>query len=99
MKKEKSLQQRIVFVDDGYEKTMSSENVQDFACCLPLGKRVVEPAEDLGVKIKGNKYDKMHKMKLYRCSEARGRYRVIELKPAPIYQSDLRTTVSITRRL
>ncbi|CAH1130262.1 unnamed protein product [Ceutorhynchus assimilis] len=77
----------IVFVDDGYEKSIDKETQKQFSKYLPLEKRVVLPyvsEESNG----GNSHIKTH-LRLYRCSENNGKYRVAEVKNGPLSWSDL----------
>nr|CAH7736665.1 unnamed protein product [Callosobruchus chinensis] len=73
----------IVFVDDGYEKTLPI-NVRDrFDHHLPLNKRIILP-HSVEESTSTN-----HVLKLYRCAENNGKYRVVELKNGPFQQKDL----------
>lgn len=78
---------RLVFVDDGYEQTLSDELKAPFQKHLPLSKRHVLPGETE----EGDANGKCHRnsIKLYRCAETGGKYRVTELKSGPLMQSDL----------
>ncbi|KAF5274961.1 hypothetical protein FQR65_LT04304 [Abscondita terminalis] len=75
----------VTFVDDGYEKTLDAINKKELNKYLPLEKRVVLPSDnndDLG-----NEQDS--KLRLYKCTEMSGKYRVVEVKVGPISQMDL----------
>lgn len=73
---------RIVIVEDGYEQTLPEGERQLFASILDPSSRVVQP-------------DRPHRIsapspvKLYKCSEQSGKYKVAELKSGPILRSDL----------
>ncbi|KAG5887879.1 hypothetical protein JTB14_015531 [Gonioctena quinquepunctata] len=76
----------IVFVDDGYEKTLQDNIRGEFNKYLPLEKRLILPENHEGDE-NGN-YQRSS-MKLYRCSENNGKYRVVEIKNSPFQQNDL----------
>lgn len=76
----------IVFVDDGYEKTVDIEIQKQFSKYLPLEKRVVLPEDTCENGEAGNQ---KAILKLYKCSENNGKYRVAEIKTGPLCQSDL----------
>lgn len=79
----------IIFIDDGYEKTMNPDEMKEFSNCLSLSKRQVKPAED-----EVDSAESSYKfLKLYRCSEASSKYRVTEVKSGPLKQSDLSSDV------
>lgn len=82
---------RIVFVDDGYEQSIQNEEKVEFQKYLPLNQRHVLPSE----KIDDETAEKQHRseIRLYRCSDNSGKYRVIELKSGPLVQSDLDSEV------
>ncbi|XP_076291847.1 villin like protein quail isoform X2 [Lasioglossum baleicum] len=73
---------RVVIVEDGYEQTLVDDDRHLFASILDPSTRVVRP-------------DRPHRVntpapvKLYRCSEQSGKYKVAELKSGPILRSDL----------
>ncbi|XP_050309860.1 villin-like protein quail [Anthonomus grandis grandis] len=77
----------IVFVDDGYEKTIDSETQKQFSQYLPLEKRVVLP-ENYSNENEVNGQNKTH-LRLYKCSENNGKYRVAEVKSGALSISDL----------
>lgn len=79
----------IIFVDDGYEKTLAVEDIQGLDMYLPLNKRIVKPASiDLEDDLAEGE-PRRSQLKLYHCSEASGKYRVTEVKSGPLKQSDL----------
>nr|CAI5823335.1 unnamed protein product [Callosobruchus analis] len=79
----------IIFVDDGYEKTLPS-NVRDrFNHHLPLSKRIILPQS-----VEEKSTAASHVLKLYKCAENNGKYRVVELKNGPFQQNDLKSDVS-----
>lgn len=73
---------RIIIVDDGYEQTLLEEDRQLFASILDPSTRVVKPDRLYRVNMPSP-------VKLYRCSEQSGKYKVAELKSGPILRSDL----------
>jgi len=72
----------VVIVEDGYEQTLAEGDRELFCSVLEPAARVVAP-------------DRQHRVnppspiKLYRCSEQSGKYKVAELKSGPILRSDL----------
>lgn len=82
----------ITFVDDGYEKTMTEDRKEEFNNYLSLEKRMVLPEKQSGDE-NGNFHESV--LKLYKCSESNGKYRVVELKSGPLQQADLNSDVSI----
>lgn len=84
----------IIFVDDGYEKTMSEDRKQELNSYLPLEKRMILPDKQSGDE-NGNFHE--HVLKLYKCSESNGKYRVVEIQNGPLQQSDLNSDVSIIK--
>ncbi|XP_043799058.1 villin-like protein quail isoform X2 [Apis laboriosa] len=73
---------RIIIVDDGYEQTLLEEDRQLFANILDPSTRVVKPDRLYRVNMPSP-------IKLYKCSEQSGKYKVAELKSGPILRSDL----------
>ncbi|XP_076763747.1 villin like protein quail [Xylocopa sonorina] len=73
---------RVIIVDDGYEQTLSDGDQQLFASILDPFTRVVKPDRPHRVNVPTP-------VKLYRCSEQSGKYKVAELKSGPILRSDL----------
>ncbi|XP_029676531.1 villin-1 [Formica exsecta] len=73
---------RVVVVEDGYEQTLPEDDKQLFSSVLDPLMRVVAP-------------DRLHRInppspiKLYKCSEQSGKYKVAELKSGPILCDDL----------
>ncbi|KAK9879533.1 hypothetical protein WA026_006604 [Henosepilachna vigintioctopunctata] len=79
-----SISSNIVFVDDGYEKTMPEEFKKEFNKIMPLEKRVVLPdCQD-----KDDVSTERH-IRLYKCSDNAGKYKVTEIKNGPLAQKDL----------
>ncbi|XP_066138784.1 villin-1 isoform X3 [Euwallacea fornicatus] len=76
----------IVFVDDGYEKTIDADVQKEFNKYLPLEKRIVMPDN-----INENELISPSKnsLRLYKCSENNGKYRVAEVKNGPLCCTDL----------
>lgn len=79
-------------MDDGYEQTLSDGEKKEFNRFLPLNKRMVMPPDYGG---DDDDKEKQHRtgLKLYRCSDNSGKYRVTEVKSGPIVQSDLNSDV------
>ncbi|XP_017761928.1 PREDICTED: villin-1 isoform X1 [Eufriesea mexicana] len=73
---------RIIIVDDGYEQTLSEGDRRLFAGILDPSIRAVKPDRLYRVNMPSP-------VKLYRCSEQSGKYKVAELKSGPILRSDL----------
>ncbi|XP_018568811.1 advillin-like, partial [Anoplophora glabripennis] len=76
----------IIFLDDGYEKTLSDDMRKEFSKYLPLEKRMILPENQDGDE-NGN-YQRSS-IKLYKCSENNGKYRVAEVGVGPFHPSDL----------
>ncbi|XP_053983071.1 villin-1 [Hylaeus volcanicus] len=72
----------IVIVEDGYEQTLPNGDRQLFASILDPSTRVVQPDRP-------HRVNTPSPVKLYRCSEQSGKYKVAELKSGPILRSDL----------
>lgn len=79
-----------MFVDDGYEQTLPDNDKKELNKYLPLGKRSVFQAADEEAE-KGKSV-----IRLYRCSDNNGKYRVAEVKLSPLDQADLNSDVSET---
>lgn len=75
---------RIVVVEDGYEQTMRKEDRSLFDSVLNPGSRIVSPGRN-----DFNKLQIPSTIKLYKCTEQSGKYKVAELKSGPIFKSDL----------
>lgn len=81
-RKENNNGQRVVVVEDGYEQTLPGNDRELFSNVLDPSARAVAP-------------DRQHRVnppspiKLYRCSEQSGKYKVAELKSGPVLRSDL----------
>lgn len=80
----------VVFVDDGYEKTIDSDIQKQFSKYLPLEKRVVLP--DNGNE-NGEVGNPKCNLRLYKCSENNGKYRVAEVRSGPLNCTDLNSDV------
>ncbi|RZC39580.1 advillin [Asbolus verrucosus] len=76
----------ITFVDDGYEKTLQDNEKKEWNKCLPLDKRHVLPENESDAE---HSFHRSKNIRLYKCSENNGKYRVAEVKSGPLYQSDL----------
>lgn len=73
---------RIIIIDDGYEQTLPEGDRQLFASILNPSTRVVKPDRLYRVNMP-------NPVKLYRCNEQSGKYKVAELKSGPILRADL----------
>lgn len=73
---------RVVIVDDGYEQTLQGEDKNLFDRILDPKKRSVLPQQS-------QKILQPSPIKLYKCSEQSGKYKVAELKSGPIFRTDL----------
>lgn len=89
--KEENKIPNLIFLDDGYEKTLSENKLKEFNKYLPLEKRMILPEMQIG-----EENGKFHEtvIKLYKCSENNGKYRVVEIKSGPLHKSDLNSDVS-----
>ncbi|XP_036143046.1 villin-1 [Monomorium pharaonis] len=73
---------RVVVVEDGYEQTLPVDDKELFSSVLNPSARIVAP-------------DRQHRVnppspiKLYKCSEQSGKYKVAELKSGPVLRGDL----------
>lgn len=81
----------LAFVDDGYEKTLQDDLKKEFNKYLPLEKRIILP-ENPDSDVNGN-YQRAF-IRLYKCAEHNGKYRVTELKSGPFSQQELNQEVS-----
>ena len=73
---------RIVVVEDGYEQTLGKEDKKLFESFLDPAHRAVLPEV-------GRHEFPPSPVKLYKCSEQSGKYKVAELKSGPIFRGDL----------
>lgn len=87
--KEECAVPNVTFVDDGYEKTLAENAKKAFNIHLPLEKRIVLPENGLDGETLAN-----GPIKLYRCTEITGKYRVTEIKSGPLLQTDLNSDVN-----
>lgn len=83
----------ISFVDDGYEKTLQDDEKKEWNKYLPLDKRHVLPENESQ---SHNSCQRSNNIRLYKCSENNGKYRVAEIKSGPLSQSDLEPDVRTT---
>lgn len=85
----------MVFVDDGYEKTLFEEYKEVFEKYLSLKERHVKAADEVE---DDESVEKKHRanIKLYQCSDNSGKYRVTEIKSGPLMQDDLNSEVCNT---
>lgn len=81
----------IIFLDDGYEKTLSDDMRKEFNKYLSLEKRMILPENHDGDE---NGTCQRSSIKLYKCSENNGKYRVAEVGAGPFQVSDLNPDVS-----
>jgi hypothetical protein len=84
----------IAFVDDGYEKTLQDEEKKQWNKYLPLDKRHVLPENESDSQ---SFFQRSANIRLYKCSENNGKYRVAEVKNGPLYQTDLEPDVKHNR--
>lgn len=84
-RKENNNNVRIVIVDDGYEQTLSNDDKRLFDEFLNPNERSVLPQPS-------HKIYQPSPIKLYKCSEQSGKYKVVELKSGPIFRCDLIST-------
>ncbi|XP_063979403.1 villin-like protein quail isoform X2 [Diachasmimorpha longicaudata] len=73
---------RVVIVDDGYEQTIRGDDKRLFDSILDPKERAVLPQPP-------RKIPHSSPIKLYKCCEQSGKYKVAELKSGPIFRSDL----------
>ncbi|KAG7207595.1 hypothetical protein KM043_009218 [Ampulex compressa] len=73
---------RVVMVEDGYEQTLPIEDRKLLDSVLDPLTRMVSPDRPHRISVPSP-------VKLYRCSEQSGKYKVAELKSGPILRSDL----------
>lgn len=78
-------------MDDGYEQTLSNQEKTELDKYLPLNKRALSKLheEDNEEEIEKQKTV----IRLYRCSDNNGKYRVAEVKLNPLQQTDLESEV------
>lgn len=93
MKEEHAIK-NIAFVDDGYEKTLQDEEKRDLNKHLPLDKRQVLPENESNIP-----RNRSNHVRLYKCSENSGKYRVAEIKNVALNQTDLDPNVNNARLL
>lgn len=73
---------RVVVVEDGYEKTIGKKDRELFEAYLDPGSRSVLPEVGKAEIIPSP-------IKLYKCCEQSGKYKVAEMKSGPIFRRDL----------
>lgn len=73
---------RVVVVDDGYEQTLRGDDKKLFDSILDPKDRAVLPQPP-------RKVPQPSPIKLYKCCEQSGKYKVAELKSGPIFRGDL----------
>ncbi|XP_057330395.1 villin-1 isoform X2 [Microplitis mediator] len=77
---------KIIIVDDGYEQTLPDDDRRLFNSILDLKIRSVIPYHQ------DKHYYISAPVKLYKCSQQSGKYKVVELKSGPIFRNDLTST-------
>lgn len=84
----------IVFLNDGYEQTLRSDKKVLFQKYLNLQDRRVKTTEE---EVNGKeKPDSKHSsIRLYKCWHTATKYRIEEIKPGPLFQSDMNSNVLI----
>lgn len=83
-KKNNNEDARVFVVEDGYEKTLQPEARKLFDEILEPSRRFVSPEPLLP-----RTYPPSSSIKLYKCNEQTGKYKVAELKSGPIFRTDL----------
>ncbi len=89
----------IVFVDDGQEMSLPTQERDLFGRHLPtIHKSFMKPAakaaDDADGDQKAEEAATGHQVKLYRCCDEGGTLKVIEVKVGPLHQKDLSSDVS-----
>lgn len=84
----------IVFVDDGYEQTLLEEDKQELNKYLPLDKKALS-LQALEDDTDEELYKHKTVIRLYKCSDNNGKYRVAEVKLSPLDLFDLNSDVSV----
>lgn len=79
-------------MDDGYEQTLSNHEKAELDKYLPLDKRAISKLDESGSDEEIEKQKTI--IRLYRCSDNNGKYRVAEVKLNPLQQTDLDSEVS-----
>ncbi|OXU28220.1 hypothetical protein TSAR_011731, partial [Trichomalopsis sarcophagae] len=74
---------RVFVVEDGYEKTLQPEARKLLDEILEPSRRFVSPEPLVRT------YPPSSSIKLYKCNEQTGKYKVAELKSGPIFRTDL----------
>lgn len=80
-------------MDDGYEQTLNDFEKAELNKYLPLEKRTTSQFEDAGDEEEIEKQKTT--IRLYRCTDNNGKYRVAEVKLNPLDQIDLNSNVSL----
>ncbi|XP_077300756.1 villin like protein quail isoform X2 [Arctopsyche grandis] len=81
------IERPIVFLNDGYEQTLRNDKKLLFQKYLNLQHRHVKTTEEeVNGKEKG---ESKHSIRLYKCWHTATKYRIEEIKPGPLLQSDL----------
>lgn len=78
-------------MDDGYEQTLASHEKAELDKYLPLDKRALSKLHEDGNDEEIEKQKTI--IRLYRCSDNNGKYRVAEVKLNPLQQTDLTSEV------
>ncbi|XP_014204083.1 villin-like protein quail [Copidosoma floridanum] len=78
-----TVETRVFVVEDGYEQTLQPEARKLFDEILDPKRRFVSPKPLVQT------YLPASSIKLYKCNEQTGKYKVAELKSGPIFRSDL----------
>ena len=81
LKSRKENKARVFIIEDGYERTLPGEIRKLLNDVLNLSNRNVVPENRLPVSLPSS-------VKLYRCSEQTGKYKVAEVKSGPIFRRD-----------
>ncbi|XP_045472263.1 advillin isoform X1 [Harmonia axyridis] len=74
----------LVIINDGYEKTLSEVYKKEFNKIMPLDKRIILPDTTHQDNLANTSY-----IRLYKCSDNDGKYRVTEIRDGPLNHEDL----------
>lgn len=93
-------ERQIIFLNDGYEQTLRSDKKEMFQKYLDLSERIVKTNDEevSNGQIKDGPEAK-HTIRLYKCWHTATKYRIEEMKPGPILQSDIHSNVCILKYL
>lgn len=82
----------LIMLNDGYEQTLKTEKKALFQKYLNLMNRKVKTTDE---EMKDEEImNSKQIIRLYRCCHTTTKYRIEEIKPGPLQQSDLNSNVS-----